>query len=281
MVSMLAFFASCDKEDDAKPSDDDDDGVELSEENIEGYWQLDKVEEDGDEVDFEEYQEGLENEFYFFDGNSDVTAIQVFDGEYYSAEGEWSLDDETIVLEIDGGENEAEVVSISEDKIEVETEEGFILTYIRIDEEDFQEALDQVDGSTDPTDPTPGDGSVTADVDGVTFDAEDVMVEQETDYVGIYAFDGNKLLYIEYDPTLVEPNATYDLDDEVFYVVYAFDFDPTNPNPDLSKIYSGISGQVTVSDITSGSIEATFDFVGANDNADEIEVLNGQLNVTF
>jgi hypothetical protein len=121
---------------------EDDNGPSLpTEENLEGYWELDEILEDGDEVDFDEFQEGLNGMYFSFDSNGDFEVI-VDSETQQKEEGEWELDEKTLTLEYATGDDlEFEIVSLSKDELTVKDEDNddYTLVFKRIDEEDLPE----------------------------------------------------------------------------------------------------------------------------------------------
>jgi hypothetical protein len=119
---------------------EDDNGPSLpTEDNLEGYWELDEILEDGDEIDFDEFQTGLNGMYYSFDSNGDFEAI--VDAETQETlEGEWELDEKSLTLEYTtGDELEFEIVSYSENELKVKDEDDYTLVFQRIEEEDLPE----------------------------------------------------------------------------------------------------------------------------------------------
>jgi hypothetical protein len=121
---------------------DDDKGPSLpNEDQLEGYWELDEITEDGDEIDFDEFVDGLNGMYYSFDSNGDFEAI-VDAGTQEKLEGEWKLDEKSLTLEYaTGNELEFEIVSLSENELKVkgEDDDDYTLIFKRIDEEDLPE----------------------------------------------------------------------------------------------------------------------------------------------
>ncbi len=138
-VAILLLASACDDPDPIMPTDN----------TIEGYWELDEILEDGDEIDFDEFNEDLKGIYYFFDGNGDFQeAVDL--GVPTIEEGEWELDGKLLTLEFFNGDDvEYEIVSFSDDEITIreEDDDEYQFVYKKMDEEDFPEAL------VDPSDP--------------------------------------------------------------------------------------------------------------------------------
>lgn len=246
LIGLFTFFTSCNK---------DDDDPTPSVENLSGYWELDEVLEDGDEADFDDYEQSLESMFVYLGEDDFVTLIRIY-AQPVITDGEWELDGSELSIAFDNGEDvEFEVTGIAGEELRV-TDDDFTLVFKRIEEREFP------------------DRRCTATVDNVAFVAEEVISEVDGDLVAIGGFedindDEDIIIAFEFDFDDVEEGETYDLTDPEVITYYLDNFEQAQI----------MSGEITFEILTEDQVVATFEFEAEFAGGEEVTVRNGVIKV--
>lgn len=248
-ATSLFFFSSCSKDDDPKI---------IGEQDLHGYWKLDRVLEDGDEIDFDDYVSNLEDFYYYFDEDGRFHTVTDYGASaLVGFSGDWELEESELSIELDQGSNDdIDIISFSANEITLE-DGDYQLIFERIDEEDFLWS------------------DVSATVDGNEYVSLVTQGYHETNEVVFYAESGNGYtLAVFVDPRVVDEGDDIDLTDgDVAAVGYYNDTD----------FFFSVSGELHVERLDSDLFEGTFDDVVADEISvlENVEITNGRFKVTL